>query len=1431
MEKRELAKDEGGARKPPRIPEEFGAQPPSGRGGRAESFDAGKVFHQPWERHGDLFPLPLPVDPWYDGHTSVLGSSRAKQRVARRRKLHADECETVRSLNYLAGFGTEDQWPAQPVNLSQRSALFHVHQAHVQRPAPVEAQSNQAALRQLLSKRAGYSEGPGALATYVREKVSLPQNRGEPVQLSEILPEYERQCLLEFEKEMMLSDEEKAGVLERGIVGLCHTDPLLSNSPKRYHGFVADLYRAGLIRFTISPRVQIGAFFVTKKNGKQRLIIDCRRTNLLFKTPPNTLMGTMETWGRIEVAEDRDLFIAQEDVKDYFYRLGIPERMSEYFCLPAIVPHLLQQELGFVPEGLQVFACDHVAPIYPCMKVLPMGFSWAFHLAHEAHVFVANKELPLVPMIRDKRELQRHGIDSKDASSSMLIYADNCNHLGVDQQQLFSEHSAVIGALGKHGLETHDIVEPATLAESLGVRIDGLGGVVTSTASRDWRLHRAIDALLQGAAISGAEMQVVVGHLTIRAMLHRGLLCILRHVYIFIEQNFDRRKKLWGCVREELWIFKNLMVLGFNDMKAGWDGRLICTDACLSGYAVMEMKESMDTAVGIGRTDERWRFKRSKSRFIPAREHALQGSDVFEDVHTVLPEVEGEVLGDVDLIDDFPEIPAKYMDRSLWYLLWRSRMRFREPVHLIEARSILGAVRHRARDSEKHGKHVVVLNDNMSVVLAMQKGRCSNYGLLRILRRTAAHCFAAGIRLHVRWLPSERNVADEDSRFWEPRGKGDSWKDGTKEARSSSFQQGRSGEKQQEDEFARGHAHQEREKSIEDERDSSTSTSRQKDAWTDQESQEEARKRFAKEEEVCSAAEGKPRGEEFARSCKCESSAEEGLREAARAVLRLCAEVRVTNSERGSARRSLVRVRRPSFLGRGGPEFWPEVAGRNRIRTSRICSGGSSSAASVQEGHERMAKVESSTDKIANARVPEIRNQCCDVAKGLERRSVVQRDNVLDICQARGNTPGYGSRHSGEECRLRSHSDCAGSSGERREFQSGHLRRDTGVGRQQGSMVGHVASEAGKVQAPTRRRGSRAVELQGRDIQGQMERSSFSVGDWRDCRESISESTWRCQPGSHDEVAAYPKHTAEGQMGNRFKHKSVRQARSHAADCESVWRRFQRAGQRDAASLRYLLPEWHQSTSSEFEETAQPDLRGEVFLSLFGGVGECCNFVCHHGGESILVDFSSSKQNDLGKPSRWRDVLTLAAFSTMVGIDLPCNTWSRARRAPWWSKMPSPLRGDNPDNIFGLGGLNQSDFEKVSAANHMVRGALKLIRFCLKRGIPGYLENPLTSRLWKVPAIQQLLRQGKAFFVRADMCQYNTQWRKPTGLLIWHCSLFSMNTCWQKPKCKRTAKPHLQLTGVKNGKFLTHQAQVYTKDFASSLISLITHHKFPPLSH
>lgn len=98
----------------------------------------------------------------------------------------------------------------------------------------------------------------------------------------------------------------------------------------------------------------------------------------------------------------------------------------------------------------------------------------------------------------------------------------------------------------------------------------------------------------------------------------------------------------------------------------------------------------------------------------------------------------------------------------------------------------------------RHGHRLTVLNDNMGVVLAVQKGRCHNYQLLRVIRRIAAYCLAAGIRCSLRWVPSERNVADKASRVWEET-RGDTTanrKQGIQEEESRSVQSER-GEKGQ----------------------------------------------------------------------------------------------------------------------------------------------------------------------------------------------------------------------------------------------------------------------------------------------------------------------------------------------------------------------------------------------------------------------------------------------------------------------------------------------------------------------------------------------------------------------------------------------------------------------------------------------------------
>lgn len=82
-------------------------------------------------------------------------------------------------------------------------------------------------------------------------------------------------------------------------------------------------------------------------------------------------------------------------------------------------------------------------------------------------------------------------------------------------------------------ITTHEVSEASTLAESLGVRLNGAAGEVSATPSRDWRLYRAIGALIHGGqAVSGEELQVIVGHITIPSLLNRGLMCVLRHSYV-----------------------------------------------------------------------------------------------------------------------------------------------------------------------------------------------------------------------------------------------------------------------------------------------------------------------------------------------------------------------------------------------------------------------------------------------------------------------------------------------------------------------------------------------------------------------------------------------------------------------------------------------------------------------------------------------------------------------------------------------------------------------------------------------------------------------------------------------------------------------------------------------------------------------------------
>ena len=228
---------------------------------------------------------------------------------------------------------------------------------------------------------------------------------------------------------------------------------------------------------------------------------------------------------------------------------------------------------------------------------------------------------------------------------------------------------------------------------------------------------------------------------------------------------------------------------------------------------------------------------------------------------------------------------------------------------------------------------------------------------------------------------------------------------------------------------------------------------------------------------------------------------------------------------------------------------------------------------------------------------------------------------------------------------------------------------------------------------------------------------------------------------------------------------------------------------------------------------------GKTLLSLYGGVGHCCIAVAEGGGDACLVDLAKNSENDLGRPRVAQEIAAVVPNFDCLGIDICCNTWSRARRAPVWSSMPSALRSNL--HIMGLPGLNDRDSNTVRLHNYMYRKAMKYAENSLRAGKSGWIENPRTSMLWKSAGVRKLLKLG-AVFVDAHFCQYGCPYKKATRFLVWgqhrHRVVLSQ-CCRRKGICSRTGRKHIELSGLHRGVFRTSAAQVYPLQLCRSLMS------------
>ena len=228
---------------------------------------------------------------------------------------------------------------------------------------------------------------------------------------------------------------------------------------------------------------------------------------------------------------EEQLFLAESDVKDFFYRPGIEDGLSDYFAMELLSTVLLREYMSSKERVEYAYVLDRSETGSPCLTVPPMGFSWSFYLAREAHRFLAQSAMPSTFLAQDSRPVQ----DIARPGGVAVIYADNATQigdskLGVDDLR----HLQLRSPLEEVGLAVHEEQEAGLIREPLGVRVDGQAGVVRPMAKRMLRLTQALRCVRTGRQMSGRDIEQLVGHITFVLLLCRLSPSLLDHVYVYI---------------------------------------------------------------------------------------------------------------------------------------------------------------------------------------------------------------------------------------------------------------------------------------------------------------------------------------------------------------------------------------------------------------------------------------------------------------------------------------------------------------------------------------------------------------------------------------------------------------------------------------------------------------------------------------------------------------------------------------------------------------------------------------------------------------------------------------------------------------------------------------------------------------------------------
>jgi hypothetical protein len=414
---------------------------------------------------------------------------------------------------------------------------------------------------------------------------------------------------------------------------------------------------------------------------------------------------------------NRPLYVAKADLDNFYHRLRLPLWMRPYFALPAVSAAEIGL-VGSVVDGRMLQPSDYVYPMCTC---LPMGFSHSVFLAQRVHEHII---------------YSRAGYDPADAITAATdsdvsnrvrfhVYIDDVTWIGHDRDAVAQSQSVYAAAITAVGLKLKQSkwCPPSCYGvESLGMWIDGCRQTIGVAPIKLLRLQWDTRSFIDRGEATALELSVLVGRWTWACLAARPALSVFRSVYRFIACSAGKRYQLWPSVIAELTTICGLAPLLFTDLSAFTFPKVIATDASLTGMGVCI--------------------------------RPVVGRDITEGVAPVRYDSANSRSADL----------WKFQIDANWRTIVATRWRASEHINSLEARALLTAIRWVVSFPAAVNTRVQVFSDSNVVIGSVMKGRSSAPILLRRLRSVAALVLSYGLRLRMRWIPSEYNPADVPSR-------------------------------------------------------------------------------------------------------------------------------------------------------------------------------------------------------------------------------------------------------------------------------------------------------------------------------------------------------------------------------------------------------------------------------------------------------------------------------------------------------------------------------------------------------------------------------------------------------------------------------------------------------------------------------------------